>query len=111
MQKCSAFNAMMPTLAIPLAGKCLGASSEVLGFFLVIHVSMVSLEKLPRCLMKLYLLHLRWSGMRGCTAVKCRGYASRISALLKSIVNASFLSGARFIAKDCGELVAQTFHT
>lgn len=37
MQTCSAFNAVMPTLAIPLACECFGARSEVLGFFLVIH--------------------------------------------------------------------------
>ena len=60
MQKCSAFNAMMTALAIPLTRECLGASSEVLGFFLVIHVFMASLEKLPPYLMKPYMLHLRW---------------------------------------------------
>lgn len=60
VQKCSAFNAVMPTLAIPLARECLGASREVLGFFLVIHVFMASLEKLPPYLMKPYMLHLRW---------------------------------------------------
>jgi hypothetical protein len=47
MRKCSAFNAMMPTLAIPLAGEGFDASGEVFGFFLIIHMSMASLDDLP----------------------------------------------------------------
>ena len=35
------FDAMMPALTVPLARQFFGASSKLLGFFLVVHVSMV----------------------------------------------------------------------